>query len=444
MNNKKPKKLGLWMLTSLVAGNMIGSGIFLLPSNLASIGSISLISWALTSIGAFFLAIVFSKMSLLIPKTGGPYAYAQAGFGDFIGFQTAYNYWIAIWVGNAAIVIAMIGYLAVFWPVLHQPITACIMAIIVIWILTVVNILGVRSAGFMALITTILKLIPILLIGILGWWYFHPEYLTASFNVSHQSNFSAVSYAATLTLWAFIGVESATVPAGDVENPRRNIPLATLLGTVIAAIAYIASSAAIMGMIPAHELAISTSPFAAAANIIFGKWGEWIIAAGAVISCFGCLSGWVLLQGQVPMAAADDKLFPQIFAKRNKAGVPAWGLIITAILISAFLLFTISPDLVKQFELIILIAALTSLIPYLYTAIAAIITINRQHTISKKDIGQIIVAMGAGAYSFWAIFGAGKDIIFYGSILVFFSIPLYALVARQKSKLQTGEKLNEN
>ncbi|MCK4608340.1 MAG: amino acid permease [Gammaproteobacteria bacterium] len=420
------------MLTALVAGNMIGSGVFLLPASLASIGSISLFSWVLTAIGAFALAIVFARMSLVIPKSGGPYAYAQAGFGDFIGFQTAYNYWIAIWVGNAAIAIAMVGYLAVFFPTFHNPVIGCWVAIIAIWLLTIVNIIGVRSAGLMALVTTILKLVPILLIGIFGWWYFHPEYLTNSFNISHHSNFSAVSYAATLTLWAFIGVESATVPAGNVDNPRRNIPLATLLGTLIAAVAYIASSTAIMGMIPADVLAQSTSPFAAAAAIIFGHWGSWLIAAGAAISCFGCLNGWVLLQGQVPMAAADDKLFPQIFAKRNRAGVPAWGLIITAILITALLFFTISPNLIKQFEIIILIAALTSLIPYLYTAIASIITMRQNPKITKSDIFQIIVALIAGLYAFWAMFGSGKEIIFYGSMLVFLSVPLYGWVIWQK------------
>ncbi|MCK4609131.1 MAG: amino acid permease, partial [Gammaproteobacteria bacterium] len=296
------KKLGLWMLTTLVAGNMIGSGVFLLPANLASIGSISLLSWGITALGAFFLAMVFAKMSVLVPKTGGPYAFAQAGFGEFVGFQTAYNYWIAIAIGNAAIAIAMVSYLADLWPILNQPLYSATTAIVTVWLLTAVNLKGVRMVGFTAMVTTILKLVPILLVAIFGWWHFHPEYLTHSFNVTHHSNFSALSHAATLTLWAFVGVESATVPASSVLNPKRDIPIATLLGTLIAAVVYIASSTAIMGMIPASVLAHSTSPFAAAAGIIFGKWGDWIIAAGAAISCFGSLNGWILIQGQVPMA----------------------------------------------------------------------------------------------------------------------------------------------
>jgi basic amino acid/polyamine antiporter, APA family len=430
---KQHKKMGLWMLTSLVAGNMIGSGIFLLPSNLASIGSISLLSWGFTALGAFLLALVFAKMSIMIPKVGGPYAYAQAGFGDYIGFQTAYNYWIQVWVGNSAIAIAMVGYLAVFWPSLHSPTARCIVEIMAIWLFTLVNINGVHSAGLVQLVTTILKLIPILLIGLFGWWFFHPEYLTGSFNVSGHSNFTATSTAATLTLWAFIGLESATVPADSVSNPRRNIPLATLMGTLIAAVAYIASSAAIMGMIPMDVLAKSTSPFAAAAGIIFGKWGVWVIAAGAAISCIGALNGWIMLQGQVAMAAADDKLFPAIFAKRNSKGVPAWGLAITSVLITALLLMANSPNLVNEFKLIALLATLATLIPYLYTTMAEIV-IFKHHggCFNSKHWFNATVALLAGLYVFWAIFGSGREVIFYGSILVFSSVPLYAWICNLK------------
>lgn len=428
----KDKKLGLWMLTALVAGNMIGAGIFLLPADLASIGSISILSWCATAVGAFLLATVFSKMSRMIPKPGGPYAYAKAGFGTFIGFQTAYNYWIAVWIGNAAIAIAMIGYLAVFWPILKYPAISCLFAIITVWILTFINIFGVRTAGITQLVTTILKLIPIGLIAIFGWWYFHPGFLTHNFNISHHSNFTAFSNAAALTLWSFIGVESATIPAAATKNPARNIPLATFLGTLIAAVVYISSCTVIMGMIPAPILAQSTFPFAAAANIIFGHWGEWIIAIGAAVSCFGALNGWILLQGQVPMAAADDNLFPKIFAKRNKANVPAWGLIITSILMSILLLLTSSPDLVHEFKILILMAILATVIPYLYTTVAEIIVIKRQKTTKNKL--HTVLAILASIYAFWIIFSSGMEIIFYGSIIFFISIPLYALVSLKNKR----------
>jgi APA family basic amino acid/polyamine antiporter len=426
------KKLGLCMLTALVAGNMIGSGIFLLPASLATIGSISIFSYCFTALGAFLLAIVFSKMSLLVPKTGGPYAYAQTAFGNFIGFQTAYSYWIYLWIGNAAVAVAMVGYLAVFWPILHHPIPASSVAIATIWLLTLVNTRGAHSVGILLIITTIIKYIPIVLIAILGWWYFHPQFLTQSFNISGRSNFSALSHAATLTLWAFVGLESATVPAGSVANPKRDIPLATLLGTLIAAIVYITSSTAIMGMIPAPILAKTTSPFAAAANIIFGHWGQWLIAAGAAISCFGCLNGWILLQGQVPMAAAKDNLFPSIFGKCNKADVPIKGLFITSILTSSLLLLTADPNLVKQFHLLILMATFAALITYLYTAVAEIIVLKQQQKTYQKM--HFFIAICATIYAYWTIFGAGSQIIFYTIIMIFTSVPLYAWIYWRKSK----------
>ncbi len=421
------------MLTALVAGNMVGSGIFLLPANLASIGSISIISYCFTALGAFLLAVVFSKMSLLIPKTGGPYIYTQSGFGNFIGFQTAYSYWLYLWVGNAAIAIAMIGYLSVFWPILHHAIFSCTTAICFIWLLTLVNIRGVHTVGILQIITTIIKYIPLALIAIFGWRYFHPQFLTQSFNISGHSNFSALSNAATLTLWSFVGLESATVPAGSVDNPKRDIPLATLFGTLIAAVIYIASSSVIMGMIPANILAKNTFPFAVAAGMIFGHWGKWLIAAGAAIACFGCLNGWILLQGQVPMAAADDHLFPRVFSKRNKADIPAKGLIITSILTSLLLLLSTNPNLVKQFNLLILIATFAALIPYFYTAMAEIIVIKQQGKVKKGRI-HIAIAILTSLYAFWAIFGAGARIVFYTSILIFSSVPLYVWVCLRNKK----------
>jgi len=431
---EKKKKLGLFALVALVAGNMIGSGIFLLPSNLAQLGSLSLISWGITALGTLFLAFVFARMSSLVLKAGGPYAYAQNTFGNFIGFQTAYGYWIAIWVGNAAIALAAVGYSAVFFPALANPLIGCLVSIIFIWIFTFINVMGVHNAGIVQSVTTVLKLIPILFIAFVGWFYFNPSLLFDSLNVTtpQQSNFSLITQAATLTLWAFIGVESATVPSESVINPKRNIPLATFLGTIIAAVAYICSSAAIMGMVPNSQLQASTSPFADAAEVILGPWGKWLVALGAIISSLGCLNGWTLLQGQIPMAAAKDKLFPKIFQKLNKRGVPAVGLTISSLLISVVLLLTISKNLVDQFKVIILVATLANLIPYLYVPVAEIILLKgKQNAFDKRAK---IIAFLAIIYSFWAILGAGQDILSYGMILIFSTMPLYLLVPVHKSR----------
>ncbi len=420
------------MLTALVAGDMIGSGIFLLPSELAQLGSLSLVSWVFTTIGALLLALVFSHMSTVVTKTGGPYAYAQVGLGNFMGFQTAYGYWVAIWVGNAAIVIAAVSYLSVFFPSFANPTVACFISIGFIWLFTLVNINGVHSAGMVQLVTTILKLIPILLIALVGWFYFFPNYLTDAVNVSREmSNTQLITHAATLTLWAFIGLESATVPSGSVINPKRNIPLATMLGTIIAAVVYIASSTAIMGMIPNASLRGSLSPFADAAELILGDWGRWLMAIGAIISCLGSLNGWILLQGQIPMAAAKDGLFPKIFNRLNKKHVPALGLVVTSILISLILLMTMSATLVEQFKIFILVATLANLLPYLYTSVVDILVLHKQEKRYKLR-GMLIIAIFALIYSFWAILGAGSEILSYGAILLFSSVPLYIFVKGSK------------
>lgn len=424
------RSIGLWILTSLVAGNMIGSGIFLLPASLASFGSISIISWIITSVGAILLALVFAKLGSLLPKVGGPYAYVRAGFGNFAGFQIAYNYWIALWVGNAAIVVALISYLSVFWPALKSnDILSFFASLGIVWLLTIVNIIGVRTAGIFQLITTLLKLLPLIFIATVGLFYIHPHYL-AEFNISGKSNFSALTNAATLTFWAFVGLESATVPADDVIDPQRTIPRATILGTCIAAVVYILSTIAIMGVLPMAQLGKSVSPYADAARVMLGPAADIIIALGALISCLGALNGWTLLQGQIPYAAAKDGLFPAIFAKESRFGTPIVGLIISSILISFLLLLTISKSLVTQFTLIILIATLASLIPYLYTCMAELMIFLKQKEQLKgiKIMGSMIIAILAMIFAFWAIAGSGHDTVFYGALLFISSVPVYVLM----------------
>lgn len=424
----KQQKLGLWMLTALVTGNMIGSGIFLLPASLAAYGSISLLSWIATAAGALLIALVFAKLANVMPLIGGPYAYCREAFGDFVGFQMAYNYWIALWVGNAAIVVALTGYLSFFWPILAKnALWSCLISISLVWLMTLINILGVRHAGIFQLWTTILKLIPLLLIALVGIFYVHPHFLSA-FNLSGQSNLSAFSGAATLTLWSFIGLESASVPAGHVDNPNRTIPKATILGVMITTVVYILSSIAVMGVMPLTELAHSNAPYADAAYIMFGPIGSTLVAVGAVISCLGALNGWILLQGQIPLAAAQDKLFPSVFLKKSKNGTPVVGLVISSVLISLLLLMTLNHSLVKQFTIIILLATLASLIPYFLTTMSELVIFFKYPDLFKKGrklFGSVIIAILAGIYSFWVIIGSGKETVFYGTLLLLSSAPVY-------------------
>lgn len=422
------------MLTALVVGNMIGSGVFLLPSSLARIGSISVFSWCITAVGAMLLALVFAKLSTLFPKTGGPYVYCREGFGNFVGFQVAYNYWIYMWVGNAAIAIAFTGYLTTFWPDLaRNNLLAFFVTAGAVWLFTLVNIIGVHLAGVIQLILTILKFLPLLLIAIIGIFFIDMHNLTY-FNVSGESNFSALSSGAMLTLWAFLGMESASIPADEVIDPVKNIPRATLIGTAVTALVYILSTIAIMGVIPIPELKNAAAPFADLAGILFGGWGRFAMGAVAIISCVGALNGWILLQGQIPLAAAKDNLFPSKFAHLSKRRAPVFGIVLSSCFVTVLLALNFNKNLVDQFTFIISLATLAAIIAYLYTTVAEFVIYAKYP--EKMERGKIVKSLTISAlafgYTFWAMISAGQEIIFYGAILMFTSIPIYGWMEWQK------------
>jgi len=446
MSEQHKKTLGFWMLTALVVGNMVGSGVFLLPASLAKFGTISIVGWGLTALGAILLALVFCRLSRFMPRTGGHYVYCHEAFGDFIGFQVAYNYWMAVWIGNAAIVVAFIGYLSVFWPALaYTPWLSLTVSIVLVWTLTIVNIIGLRAAGIVQVVTTILKLLPLFLLVCVGLWFVKVEHLQV-FNISGHSHLSALTSIAAITLWSFIGFESATIPADNVINPRRNIPLATIIGTLLATVIYLLGTTAVMGILPMKLLAHSSSPFADAARTIFGNYGADIVAMAAVIACLGTLNGWILLQGQMPMAAARDGLFPKIFSKTTPQETPYIGLIVSSFLITGLLIMRYGASLVDEFTFIILLAVLASLIPYLFTTIAEIILYlqNPERLEGKSLLRSIVLSGLAFAYAFWAIAGAGMDVVYYGMLLFLSGVPLYACMysKKQGGQLQNASKPN--
>ena len=416
--------LGLGMLIALVVGNMVGSGIFLLPSSLAQFGSISLFAWVFTSIGAILIAIVFSRLSIMLPKAGGPYAYCREAFGGFVGFLIAYMYWIYSWVGNAAIATSMVSYLSYFYPVIAKNNLLSFSAIVaLIWILTVVNILGVAKAGALQVVTVILKIIPLILISFLGIAYIKMGNY-ADFNVTHESNFLALSGSAILTLWALTGVESATVPAEHVINPRHNIPIATILGTLVAIVLYVLSTLVIMGIIPMHVLAASTAPFADAAKMTIGAVGGAIIAIAAIISSIGALNGWILLQGQVPYAASVDKVFPNIFGKLSKYDTPVNSLVISSALITILLAMNYQKSLIEKFTSIITLATIFILIVYCVTMVAEIKMLVKQKMFTNfyRRISINILAM---IYIVWALYGCDRGELFHSVLLALTGLPFY-------------------
>ena len=428
-NNQEKKKLGLWMSTSLVIGNMIGAGVFLMPAALAAYGGISIIGWLASSAGTIVLALVFSKLSkLLINKSGGPYAYTRAGFGDFAGFLVAWGYWISIWLGLAAITIAFVSALTVLFPILGEnPLALVITGLGAIWFLTWVNSKGVRESGKIQVVTTVLKLTPLVMIIVGGFFFFDIDNFIP-FNVSDSTNFEAIAITSTMTLYAFLGFESATVPADNVKDPGKTIPKATMLGTIITTLVYVLGTVAVMGMVPLHELEVSPAPFADAMGIMTGELGRYLVAGGAAIAAFGALNGWILVVGQLSRAAAKDKLFPLIFKKENKKGVPVYGMLIASLLASVVMLMNYTEGLVEQFRFLILLGTLCCLIPYLFTAAAYVSILLEKKLPSQPWLG--IYGMGslAFSYSLWAVFGAGEEAVFWGFILLMVGIPFYVFV----------------
>ena len=431
------RKLGLGMCTALVMGNMIGSGVFLLPAALAAYGGISILGWLFTAAGAVFLALAFARLSRIVPKAGGPYAYTRHAFGDFPGFLVAWGYWISIWSGNAAIAVALVGYMAVFWsPLANNPILAGGVALASIWLLTWVNASGVRKAGFVQVVTTVLKLVPLVAIATLGLLFLNLDNFTP-FNMSGKSPFSAVTATAALTLWAFLGLESATVPAGDVVNPQHTIPRATIIGTLLTAAVYILSTVAVMGVIPPAALAESTAPFADAASKMWGSWAGYAVAIGASISCFGALNGWILLQGQVPLATARDDLFPEVFGRLSKRGTPALGIVISSVLVTVLMATNYTRGLVELYTVIILLSTLTCLVPYVFSTLAelAIFKRERERFSGQSLVGPSIIAVLAFLYSLWAIAGLGWQTLYRGFLLLVAGVPVFAWMKWRRGRM---------
>lgn len=433
---QRRNNLGIWRATSLVTGNIVGSGLFLLPASLAIYGTMGLIGWALTSFGSICLALVFARLSQEFPKIGGPYAYSKEAFGDFVGFQMAWSYWVGTWASNAAIAIALVSYLSVFWPELSINTTfAFFVALATVWIFTFINIIGIKTAGTIQLVITILKVIPFILIAIFGIPQVNLENFTP-LNPSGESLWTALSTSAALTLFTFLGLESATIPADDVENPEKTIPRATIMGTLLASVIYIGMMFILLGMIPPAELSSSLAPFADAAEIIFGSWVVPFIAGAAVLSILGTLNGWILVQGQIPVAAARDGLFPSFFAKLSDSGTPYVGLVISAGLMSIMLAMNYEADLVEQFTNIVIFTTFAVLLPYLYSTVAELyFLLSKPSHLSKgKLIRATTVAMIAFFYTILITAGAGQKAVYLGMLFVFSGFPFYVWMKRHRTK----------
>jgi arginine:agmatine antiporter len=422
--------MGLLQATMLVAGNMIGTGVFLLPVNLAHVGGIAIFGWLIATLGVAALGLTFAKLGELNPQQGGPYAYARDFLGPYAGFQTNYVYWFGNWIGNIAIAVAAIGYLAELVPGITHPPGSVLATAALIWLLTFANILGPRVVGALETWTMALALIPILAIALLGWIWFNPDTFMAGWNVTGESNLHATSRAASMALWAYMGIESAAVSAGVIENPSRNVPLATLIGLGLAAVVYVLSSSVIMGIVPNEELRTAHAPFAEAARLVIGSAGAIVIAVCAVLKSVGSLGGWMLLVGQSAQAAADDGMFPRVFARLNKNGVPGLGLVIVGVLMTIVLFATVSPTVADQFSRIVDLAVILIIVPYVYSAVAIVKVIYDKQLPRKTFQLYKWIALIAVVYCLWAVVGGDPDTVVHAMVALLISVPLYPFFIR--------------
>jgi len=424
------RKMGLLQATMLVAGNMIGTGVFLLPVNLAHVGGIAIFGWLIATAGVAALGLTFAKLGELNPQQGGPYAYARDFLGPYAGFQTNYVYWFGNWIGNIAIAVAAIGYLAELVPGITHPPGSVLATAGLIWLLTFANILGPRVVGALEAWTMVLALVPILAIANFGWIWLSTDTFLSGWNVTGQSNLHATSRAASMALWAYMGIESATVSAGVIENPSRNVPLATLAGLALAAVVYVLSSSVIMGIVPNQELQTSHAPFAEAARLVIGASGAIVISVCAVLKSVGSLGGWMLLVGQSAQAAANDGMFPRVFARLNTNGVPGIGLIIVGVLMTVVLFATVSPTLADQFSRIVDLAVILIIVPYVYSAVAVVKVIYDKKLPRKTFQLYKWIALTAVVYCLWAVIGGDPDTVVHAMVALLISVPLYPFFIR--------------
>lgn len=432
-NAAKERSLGIAACTAIVVGNMVGSGFYLSPSAVAPYGSIAILVWALMGGGAICLGLTFAKLARLRPETGGPYAYTRIAYGDFPGFLIAWVYWISIWASLPVIAVAFAGAILDMFPGLHSRMMAAVLTLGAIWAVVLINLRGVKEAGFFAELMTYSKLIPFGAVAIIGLFYVDPSHFS-TFNASGKPLFSATAALAPLTMFAYLGLESATVPAGDVKDPERTIPRSTILGIVTATLLYVLGTIAVMGIVPREQLVKSVAPFSDAAQIIWGPWGATAISIAVILSSIGALNGWTLLMGQVPMAAARDGLFPSIFSRMSQQGVPAIGIMLSATLATILVIIQAAGTSGFQsfYSLVVGLSTMAAVIPYAFCAMAT--GLIAAHGASAMAPRLTIIEIIAFIFAVFTLYGCGAEAVLYGVMLLVLGIPVYVWQRRRASE----------
>lgn len=427
------RALGFWMCSALVVGNMIGSGVFLLPASLAPFGWNALLGWLVTIGCALVLAFVFARLAQALPRAGGPYAYTEAAFGPGLGFAVAWTYWLSIVIGNAAVGIGSVSYMSVLIPVIGRVhALPPLLTVGIVWALTLLNCLGARLVGGVQLVVTLLKLLPLAAVIIVAAVVFasghaSPIVLPPVADI-HPA---AITGAAALTLWALLGLESATVPADKVIDAPRTIPRATLFGTASAGLIYLCVCAAMLLMMPASQLAQSPAPFADFLERYVGGHAGPIVAAFAVLSALGALNGWVLLQGELPSVMAQRGLFPRWLAHTTANGTPVRAHCVSGVVLTAMVMMNFQRTMVDLFTFLALLSTTVTLFAYLFSMLAAL-KLEARGSMSASVSTRVLAIIGA-VYSLWAIWGAGPRPAMWGLVFLLSALPVYLLMRRSGS-----------
>ena len=411
------KKMGFWQCWGMSVGVMIGSGIFLLPTVLAPYGWISLLGWLLTCSGTIVLALVLARLAGTTDHAGGPYAYVRESFGDLAGFLIGWGYWVGVVFGVTAIAVGFAGYMGSIFPIFAaNSLTQALVAAMGIGVLTWVNIKGISEAATVQLVLTILKIVPLIVIIGLGIAYGDIDNFP-SFNPQQLSMTEALASTALLTMWAFIGIEAAVIPTGDVENPKKTVPIAVVSAALSVSFLYVGASIAIMFLVPSEVLAASESPFVDAASHM-GPGGALLMGVGALISTAGALNGNIFVMGQMPMLVAADGLAPSVIAKKNKGGAPMVALMASSVFSAALLVLNFTDGLVGAFSFLISMSTLSILAPY---GLSAMAEFKRSWHSAKGWAGvallSVIYTLIAAAGSGWCVFFLGVGLFLLGILL---------------------------
>jgi putrescine:ornithine antiporter len=427
---QEQKKMNLMQLTFIVAVNMMGSGIIMLPTNMAQVGAISLLSWVVTAVGSMAIAYGFAQAGVFNQRSGGMAAYAEDAYGKDGYFQVFILYFLSLAIGNVAIGISAVGYLATFFPGMNAtPIATCLSVIVLLWLTTVANFGGPSLTGKIGSVTVWGVIIPVGAISLIGWFWFSKDTFAAAWNPQGLSLGAGMGSSISLTLWAFLGMESAAQNSSAVENPKKNVPLACLFGTLGAAVIYILSTTVIQGIVPNAELAASTGPFGLAYEKMFNPAVGRIIMALAVLACLGSLLGWQFTIAQTGKSAAEERMFPQFFTKVNRMGAPITGMIVLAVVQSGLALMTISPTLSEQFSALVNLAVVTNVVPYIVSLSALVVmmrTARVEASVFKRNAFVLAIAL---AYSVFALYASGKDAVMGGMLVIGIAYAVWGFLA---------------